>query len=970
MKSFFQNIGFYFTRINRHTSFTGVFLVLMSIVFQQKALANIGDDQYISAKKTNGSFALSAAGKSATISVSATDFPGVIRAAKDLQKDVAAVTDVQPDFSTQKTAVKEVVLIGTLGKNPMIDRLVQQKKLNVSGIAGKWETFLIQVVEKPMPGVERALVIAGSDKRGTIFGIYDVSGQIGVSPWYYWADVPVKKQKDLYVISGRHTQGTPVVKYRGIFINDEAPAFSGWTKAKFGGVNHKMYATMFELILRLKGNYLWPAMWGNAFNDDDSLNRKTANDYGVVMGTSHHEPMDRAQQEWKRYGKGEWNYQKNGEVLRDFWKKGIQNMGSAETIVTVGMRGDGDMPMEEGSNIKLLEQIVADQRKIITDVTHKKITEMPQMWALYKEVQDYYDKGMRVPDDVTLLLCDDNWGDIRKLPKLGAPKRAGGYGIYYHFDYVGDPRNYKWLNTNPISKTWEQMHLANEYGANQVWIVNVGDLKPMEFPISFFLDYAWNPKKIGADQLQKYTEDWAAKQFGLQYATQIAEILSKYSKYNARRKPELLDQHTYSLTNYKEFETVVANYNQLKTEAEQLNIKIPAAYKDAYYELVLHPVQACANLNELYFLVAKNSMYAAQGRAATNDLADRAKKLYAKDAEISRYYNDTLANGKWSHMMDQTHIGYTYWQEPRANKMPEVKQIDVPDAANMGVSVEGSAAWWPNNTDKAILPEFNSSQKSVHYIDVFNRGKTSFDFKVETNASWINVSPQNGKIETEQQLAVSVDWSKAPTGLLQTPITITGANGVKVVVQATIDNKPVNANAKSFVENNGYISIEAAHFTKAVDAGTIRWKVLPDYGRTLDGVTTFPVTAPRNSTDKNSTHLEYQFFASDTGAVKINAYISPSIDFTNSGGLHYAVSVDDEQPQIINIHKKNTEADWRKSVADNIRILTSTHLLKTSGLHVLKFWRVDPGVVLQKLVLDFGGLKDSYLGPPESYRTK
>ncbi|RYE21897.1 MAG: glycosyl hydrolase, partial [Sphingobacteriaceae bacterium] len=288
MKNYFQNF-------NRYASFTALFLVLLLSAVKQKVYAGFGDEKYISTQNGKGYFRL----KGTSIHVSETDFPGVIRAAKDLQKDIAAVTDVQPDFSTKKTSVKEVVLIGTLGKNALIDRLVQQKKLNVSGIAGKWETFLIQVVEKPMPGVDRALVIAGSDKRGTIFGIYDVSGQIGVSPWYYWADVPVKKQNDLYVIAGRYTQGTPVVKYRGIFINDEAPAFSGWTKAKFGGVNHKMYATMFELILRLKGNYLWPAMWGNAFNDDDSLNRKTADDYGVVMGTSHHEPMDRAQQEWK-----------------------------------------------------------------------------------------------------------------------------------------------------------------------------------------------------------------------------------------------------------------------------------------------------------------------------------------------------------------------------------------------------------------------------------------------------------------------------------------------------------------------------------------------------------------------------------------------------------------------------------------------------------------------------------------------
>lgn len=855
----------------KHTSFTALIWVSF-LCFQQRAFANLGDKIYVSSTKANGSFTLSSAGKSAAIYASENDFLGVIRAAKDLQKDIAAVTEAQPVLSTQKPSVKEVVLIGTIGKSALIDQLVQQKKINITGIKGKWETFLIQVVEKPMPGVDRALVIAGSDKRGTIFGIYDVSSQIGVSPWYYWADVPVKKQKALYVMPGKYTAGTPVVKYRGIFINDEAPAFSGWTKQKFGGVNHEMYSHMFELILRLKGNYLWPAMWGNAFNDDDPLNRKTADDYGIVMGTSHHEPMDRAQQEWKRYGKGEWNYQHNGEVLRDFWKKGIQNMGSAETIVTVGMRGDGDMPMEQGSNIKLLEQIVADQRKIITEVTGKKPEQVPQMWALYKEVQDYYDKGMRVPDDVTLLLCDDNWGNIRKLPKVGAPKRSGGYGIYYHFDYVGGPRNYKWLNTNPITKTWEQMHLAHEYGANQVWIVNVGDLKPVEFPISFFLDYAWNPDKIGANQLQAYSRDWAAKQFGPEHAAEIAAIISTYSKYNGRRKPELLDQTTYSLTNYQEFETIVADYNKLRDQAEKLNQKIPAAYKDAYYELVLHPVLACANLNEMYFEAAKNKYYVTvRNAAAANKAADKVKALFDKDQQISNYYNDTLANGKWSHMMDQTHIGYTYWQQPEANKMPFVTRLS-PDSAK-------------NTT---LLP------------------------------------------------------------------VISNGNAVKV----------------NDVDKIGYIAIEAEHFSRAKNGAKAGWTVIPDYGNSLSGVMPSLVTALRVKPGVNTPCLEYDINLKDTGTVAVTTFVGPTLDFRNQDGLYYAVSIDNEQPQMVNIATKVDGREWAAAVSDNLRKLVTKHHILQPGKHMLKYWMVDPAVVVQKFVLDFGGLKPNYLGPPENYRNK
>ncbi len=466
-------------------------------------------------------FVLARSGRSVPIVVSSGDFPGVLRAARDLRDDVKRVTGSEPSFLTDNAPKgAQVVIVGTIGRSALIDRLAREGKLNTSGVAGKWESYVRQVVESPMPGVDRALVIAGSDKRGTIFGVYDVSSAIGVSPWYWWGDVAPAHHDSIGVSGVRVTAGEPAVKYRGIFINDEAPAFSGWTKEKFGGANHLVYERMFELILRMKGNYLWPAMWNNAFADDDSLNAKLADEYGIVMGTSHHEPMTRAQQEWRRYGSGEWDYGKNDSTLRAFWRRGIERMmnngAPRENIVTIGMRGDGDRPMTTNgeSNVELLEKIVADQRKIITEVTGKPVSQTPTMWALYKEVQDYYDKGMRVPDDVTLLFSDDNWGNIRRLPSAADRNRPGGFGIYYHFDYVGGPRNYKWINTNPIARVWEQMHLANEYGANRIWIVNVGDLKPMEFPIQFMLDYAWNPSAITAERLPEYTQHWVEQQFG------------------------------------------------------------------------------------------------------------------------------------------------------------------------------------------------------------------------------------------------------------------------------------------------------------------------------------------------------------------------------------------------------------------------------------------------------------------------
>jgi hypothetical protein len=937
----------------------------------------VGTTSYITSNPSADRFSLSTAAEAAALTLHSSDHAGVLRVAKHLQADLARVTGHEPKLVIgDAPSGREIVVIGTLGKSPLVDRLVANKQLDVSAIAGKWEAFVAQVIDKPYDGVDRALVIAGSDKRGTIYGMYDLSAQIGVSPWYWWADVPIRKQPELYVLPGQFTQGEPAVKYRGIFINDEAPALAGWMQEKFGGHNHKFYDHVFELILRLKGNYLWPAMWGRSIYDDDPESPKLADEYGIVIGTSHHEPMMRAHVEWERYGKGPWNYDTNTENLREFWSDGVRRMGTNESVVTIGMRGDGDEPMSESANIALLERIVADQRKIIGDVTGKDPASVPQMWALYKEVQEYYDKGMRVPEDVTLLLCDDNWGNIRKLPKPGEPPRAGGYGIYYHFDYVGGPRNYKWLNTNQIARVWEQMHLAYEHGADRLWIVNVGDIKPMEFPTEFFLDYAWNPKTWPADRLDEYTRQWAAEQFGAEHAAEIADILTKYTRYNARRKPEMLNADTYSLTNYREAQTVVADYNQLLEEAERINAALPAEDRDAYFQLVLHPVQACANLNELYLTVAKNRLYKKQGRAATNDFAARARELFAKDAEISQHYNNQLAGGKWSHMMDQTHIGYTNWQEPPKNMLPRLAEITLPADAELGVAVEGSDEAWPAADSELVLPTLNAVDNNRHFVEVFNRGKAPCEYTIGSGSTYLRVeldpasNEQLGKLEKQQRLWVSVDWEQAPRGVQRVPLTITGPGGKHVTVAAVVNNNvaSIPKDFRGFVDTSGYVSIEAENFDKAVAAKPIQWQTIPGLGRTVSGVTPVPVTADRQTAGDNSPHLEYRMLLSNSGPLKVQTFVAPTLNFHNDEGLHYAVSFDDEPPQIVNIHAGENLQVWEKWVGQNINVTTTEHELRAPGEHVLKFWMVDPGIVLEKLIVDAGGLKPSYLGPPESTR--
>jgi len=921
---------------------------------------------FISTARNPGDFPIVTKATASPILIDTNDDWLVKKSAALLLDDIYKVSGVNVGMVNQTVKPSSnVIIIGTIKGSAIIKQLVAAGKLNVDSLRDKWETFKLQVINNPLPGIDNALVIVGSDKRGTAYGVFELSQQMGVSPWYWWADVPVKKKREIYVKKGTYKYGPPSVQYRGIFINDEAPAFSGWTREKFGGVNHVVYEKMFELILRLKGNYLWPAMWGNAFNDDDTLNPVMANKYGIVMGTTHHEPMLRAQQEWKRYGKGAWNYQTNDSVLRNFWRAGIQHMGNRESIVSVGMRGDGDMPMTEGSNIALLERIVHDQRKIIEEVTGKPAEQTPQLWALYKEVQDYYDKGMRVPDDITLLLCDDNWGNIRKLPKLTDKPRKGGYGIYYHFDYVGDPRNYKWLNTNNIARTWEQMHLAKKYGADKIWIVNVGDLKPIEYPISFFLDFAWNTNAWNVNNIDKYAATWAEAQFGKQFAAEIGDIITKYSDYNNRRKPELLSPDTYSLVNYKEAETVTGDYNALAQKAEGIYNKLPAEYKGAYYQLVLFPVKACANLNELFVTTAKNRWYALQGRALTNTMADSVQALFNKDSLLAHYYNKVLSNGKWDHMMDQTHISYTYWQQPMKDTVPVTERIMLRGVPSMGVSVEGSEASWPNSNDKAVLPGFNKYVPEHYYIDIFNGGQQPFTYSIKASKPWLKISSVKGTIQKQQRIWIEPDWKSVPEGMQEATLTIQSEHGSEDV-SVKVDNISLSKpSSKSFVEYNGYVSINADDFSKAVSPGNLHWRVIPLVGKTGNGLSVFPVDAEAIPISANSAHTEYDVYLADTGVIKANAYFSPTLDFNNNG-MNYAITLDDEMPAAINITADNSKEAWMKWVADNINISQSIHHITKPGWHVLKFWYVNPGVILQKIVLDAGGLKQSYLGPPET----
>ena len=980
-------------------TFPSLAFASMLLLAAPRVVATLGDASLLADPAAAGAFPLVAAGTGATMHVAGGDWPGVLRAAHDLQADVERVTGAKPALSQDPPqSAPTAVLIGTVGRSELIDGLIQAGKLNADAIRGKWEAFLIETVENPLPGIGRALVIAGSDKRGTIYGIYEVSQQIGVSPWYWWADGPATHHDSLSVRAGRMVEPGPAVKYRGIFLNDEAPDLTNWVQAKFGSAalstnppvpagianyGREFYARMFEVILRLRGNYLWPAMWNNAFNEDDPANARLADDYGIVMGTSHQEPMLRAQKEWdRRHLKtlGTWNYAKHPEVLENFWREGVRRNKDFESLVTLGLRGANDTEMAPGgpeANRALLEKIVEVQRGILRDEVNRDLTKVPQLWCLYKEVQEFYEHGMRAPDDVTLLWAEDNWGNLRRLPSAAERLRPGGAGVYYHFDYHGGPRSYQWLNTSPIPKIWEQMSLAKPYGADRVWIVNVGHFKGYELPTEFFLSLAWNPSRWTGDNLGEFTRAWAAREFGAEKANDIADILARHTKYNGRRKPELLAPDTYSLTDYREAETVVADYNAVAAKADGIFKALPAAKQDAFHQLVLFPVKAGALVNELYLAAGRNALYVRQGRARTNDYAAETRNLFQQYRDLIGHYNGGFAHGRWAHFMDQPVLGYTTWRDPPVNNLDHLKlaEVTVPESAAMGVAVEGSAAAWPGAAANARLPRFDAFNRQRYFIDVFNKGKASFDFTATASVPWIVPGTATGRVGPDQRVWVSVDWSKAPQGTATGSIKLAGAGTeVIVVIEAFSPAEVTRDTLQGFVEGPGFVSIEPEHYTKRNEAGENRWVKIEDYGRTLSGLRAEgPVDAPSATPGKDSPCLEYRMYLFTAGPAEVAAITAPTLNFSPDRGVRYAVSFDDEAPQTVTLvpqgyQARNGNSDWEKAVGDNARYGRSKHNIAQPGYHTLKIWMIDPAVVLQKLVVDLGGLKPSYLGPPESFR--
>ncbi|KAK6456124.1 uncharacterized protein RJT20DRAFT_127930 [Scheffersomyces xylosifermentans] len=953
------------------------------------------------------------------------DWPGVLRAGQDLSADFGRVTgdnDSLPILNYTGSAdicslingtLETAIIIGTIGNSSLIDSLVSQGKLNVSDTEGLWEAFTSKIIASPLPCIANALVIAGSDKRGSIFGTYYISEQVGVSPWYWWADVEPAAHSEIYVSKNLdRSTGEPSVKYRGFFFNDEQPALTGWVDVKFpeglydSHFVHEFYIKVFELLLRMKANFLWPAMWNSMFGVDDPKNQYWADYYGVIMGTSHTEPLMRATNEWTVFGNGSWAYDTNKENILEFWEEGIERSRPYENLWTVGMRGFGDTAMSGGVEIGLLEDVIKNQRELLSEAfPGEDITEVPQVWCLYKEVQSYFQQGMQVPDDITLLWVDDNWGNIRRLPLGNETDRAGGAGVYFHFDYVGSPVDYKWINTISNERTWEQMHLAYERQARTEWLVNIGDLKGLEVPIDYFMSLAYDFDTWGpVNKVMDWTIAWATREFGsaVDYnqttIEEIADIVDLYGFLSSRKKYESLNTTTFSLTNYNEAKLVLEQWKDLSDRAQKIYDTLPAANQPSFFQLVLHPANAGYIVYDILISGGKNNLYATQRRNSANALADHVNDRFEDDYKWKLEY-DSILEGKWVHFMDQTHLGYFYWQQPMRNMAPPVARVNPLENALSGAmaltgeqsqgSVPGDSLYNPvaysNNT--MVLPSLDPfSLPAYRWIEVFNRGNEDFYFEVNPTHDYIKVEPSSGSISASndsiwnsQIVEISVDWSKVPEGTYIEYINVTSnssyGNFGQPDVHLPLTTRSVPKNFTGFVESSQVISIEAEHFSKNVSQNETEYVVINRYGRTLSGVTLFPVTADSQEANLNSSYLEYNLYSYSTPhyGANVTVYLSPSLNTNPDRPLKYAISIDDEEPQEIQVVIDPTNpsampAGWETSVSDSIWLHQTNHNITSEGEHVLRLWATEPAVVFQKLVVDFGGVVPSFLGPPETYK--
>lgn len=925
------------------------------------------------------------------------DYKGLLHVAKIFANDVKLVSGAVMDLDEELTDAPQIIA-GTMGSSPVIGRMVEEGVLDLEVLKGKREVFLIKLLSY---NNAPKLVIVGTETIATLFGIYHISKKIGVSPWVYWGDViPAKKAEIVFDDTIDFVSKEPSVKYRGFFMNDEWPSLGNFVMNTFGDFNEFFYEKVFDLLLRLKGNYFWPAMWSASLPLDGSEDPlaiiKLATELGITIGQSHHEPLMRASEEWDKvktdennvgYGK-DWNYYTNGEGLYRYWEDGVERDKDFKHMITIGMRGERDtMMLGEDStiqeNVELLRRIITDQKKIIHE---KGCDHMPKMLALYKEVEGFYYGGNGVKglrswdglDDTILLLSDDNFANVRTLPTEDLRDREAGWGLYYHFDYHGAPISYEWVNSTPLPKVWEQVSMAYDYGIRELWIVNVGDIRPDELPLSYFMELAYDFEAMGTDHKNKTDEFlavWVEEQFGAYVKDEkikvtICDILREYARIHGLRRPEAMNPGVYHVAHFNETKKKIARCEALIEKTDSIKDQIPAESRDAFYGLVYYPAVAGMNLQLMSLYAALNNWYAEQGISAAGLYAEKVKTAIQKDEELTKYYNEEMADGKWKGMMMSPHACFVTWNDEGWH-FPETKQANVAAGSKMLVHTENSDEFiCEGNT---VLPEFTSLGAEHYSIEIANGGSESYDYEVTADKG-IRVSPERGTVKDD---IVVLDVCIAPevTESFNGMITITGA-GKTVNVSVKFTTMVENVPAGTFIERDGIVSVEAEHFVRNEPYGEYKFEKLEDYGKTLSSMKIYPTTGNFDEIGK-APCLTYSVYVKEAGEYSLKAITAPVNNLEDGRTMRYAVSVSGGDMQIGDTIPAENYAigggawsnpkGWSKGVLNNCHYGITTHELN-EGLNEIKFYGVEAGLVLQKLVLYKGELPESYLGPDESPR--
>lgn len=947
--------------------------------------------------ETKYAFTLASPRQTAAILYDASDAAVVKRAAELFAADVEAVTGRRPQVTSATGETGPAVIVGTVGGSALIRRLSEAGKIDTVPLEGAWERYLIQTVANPLPGIRKALVIAGSDRRGAAYGLFTLSELIGVSPWYWWADVPVKKHAALHVDAPPTYSQTPSVRYRGIFLNDEDWGLTPWASQTFeperGNIGPRTYAKVCELLLRLKANYLAPAMHpvSTSFNQIPE-NKLVADTFAIVMGSTHCEPLLlNTASEWDTQTMGPWNYDKNKEGINRVLTQRVRENSPYENVYTLALRGlhDGAMsttlPMHE--KVRMLQQALLDQRQILAENIDRPVETVPQAFTPYKEVLEIYSNGLELPDDVTIVWPDDNYGYMKRLSGVREQRRTGRSGVYYHVSYLGVPHSYLWFSTTPPSLMYEELRKAYDTTADRLWLLNCGDLKGSEMQVSLFLDMAWDIGRFTADNVVTYPARWLAGIFGEAYYDRLEAMTREHLRLAFPRKPEYMgwgyhwnrfdhncEQLTdtdFSFTNYDEAPRRLEAYRKLGARAEALLHEIGDEARPAFYQLVYYPLRGAELMNRMTLGGQRNRWYARQGRAATNAVRDEVQRCYDSLQVITRGYN-SLLGGKWNHMMSmrQNYDGVSAYFN-----LPHLATHDAAGAPRLALQVAGEDVTGARAFH--ALPAFDNYLRRTYPVEIYNRGGGTLAWTAHASEPWVVLSKSAGKTADEERITVGIDWEKAPSGNA-VPAQIVfraGEQSEKVLVSLFNPTAPSRAELRGiYVENNGCVSIPAAGCHRVRENDRIKITAVEDLGIEGPALQLGDPTAPLQIfRSRDVPCAEYDFYAFDAGSVDVYTYVLPTFplhadrDFrigenTNTD-TKYSVQIDDGALATPSSSHVEYSQVWFESVLRNCAVNKSTLHIDKPGRHTLRIRVGDPGIVLQKIVLDFGGMKRSYLGP-------